>query len=685
MRSLLSLVLVTASLVSAGTSDEFSNSQSADSSSAAPTMGPALPRKPTMSAMPQRPVPEDFVHYGYLDATRSSIARLGKLNNSVAYNPAMAFGGASIYANQEGMEKAGWDIVYVQTEGSFTKENTDHAFYAAGYAEGAETQRRMHQNFVNLWPSEFNYTRFCNESCRTYVSDQASWVKTQAESLSSTSEYWASVLNSVRQMQGLIDGYHAMVPSKAHPEYLSDLDIYMISFNFELWDVVEHVQMMQQGSHHTTDTTFDAMATSSMRSHCSALVKVTKDDLFMAHDTWSGYNTMLRQYKTYEFGNGTAGIPTIAMSSFPGTLHSGDDWYMLSNGLTVQETTNGNWNSTSKRTIHRDSVPEFVRVMVSHRIATDGEQWTNTFCKENSGTYNNQYMVVNHNLFNPKGKTAHEKTPAGTLWIVEQMPMYCKTQDVTDVLVKQSYWASYNIPYLLYDRMNYTATEKQYGTFFSYTKYARPEIFARQQGNITDLDGMKAMMRFNNYKNDKYSLIPNCAGTTDGKCVPAHSPQLSIANRADLGAPGLTNLTGGPLFAYMGQGAFGAIDSKVIGSKDIMAMKGYLISGPTYQPQYGIDTFNWASSAFVGKKWNTKLGMPDLYDFDYYSAHELVGDVLIHKSVKPAPTDVNDQYKGKFAPYQGFLLGVLIAILGMAAFIFNLKKTTEAEYNPMLN
>jgi len=37
---------------------------------------------------------------------------------------------------------------------------------------------------------------------------------------------------------------------------------------------------------------------------CSALVKLIREskELFIAHDTWSGYNSMLRILKKYSFG-----------------------------------------------------------------------------------------------------------------------------------------------------------------------------------------------------------------------------------------------------------------------------------------------------------------------------------------------------------------------------------------------
>lgn len=37
--------------------------------------------------------------------------------------------------------------------------------------------------------------------------------------------------------------------------------------------------------------------------------------------------------------------------------------------------------------------------MVANRLATDGKSWSDIFQQYNSGTYNNQWMVVDYNKF----------------------------------------------------------------------------------------------------------------------------------------------------------------------------------------------------------------------------------------------------------------------------------------------
>ena len=68
----------------------------------------------------------------------------------------------------------------------------------------------------------------------------------------------------------------------------------------------------------------------------------------LMQNTWSSLNTMTRIYKLYDLPytlDGTSGTHVaaqrVSFSSYPGSLFSGDDFYVLSSGLVVMETTIG--------------------------------------------------------------------------------------------------------------------------------------------------------------------------------------------------------------------------------------------------------------------------------------------------------------------------------------------------------
>ena len=97
-------------------------------------------------------------------------------------------------------------------------------------------------------------------------------------------------------------------------------------------------------------------------------------------------------------------------------------------------------------------------------FANDGEEWGNIFKKHNSGTYNNQYMVIDYNKFTP-GQPLED----GTLWVVEQIPGLVVTGDMTSQL-ERGYWASYNVPYFpeIYEKSGYPEFVKKHGAKYSY-------------------------------------------------------------------------------------------------------------------------------------------------------------------------------------------------------------------------
>jgi hypothetical protein len=403
------------------------------------------------------------------------------------------------------------------------------------------------------------------------------------------------VYNILRQIEGLAHGFTAATGTK-----VSFRDLFFFSFQSEIGDVDLATSLSGAKKH--------KRSLSSWMSHCSALIKVTHDDLFVAHDTWNVFMGMaVRVYKVYEFES------TITMSSYPAAVVSIDDWYTTSNELAVQETTNGVFNVSLYTAVVPHTVSEFIRVMVANYLATGGEEWTRLFARENSGTYNNQWMVVDFKVFVPGSSVQ-----PNTLWIAEQVPGYVERRDMSQALWMNSYWASYNIPYFqyIYDISGYLQEERAQGTFWSYTKYARPEIFRRNQTEIKHIEHMQRMMRYNDYRHDPFSIIPNCTGTLGGRCSPQHSSMLTVASRGDL-MPVYNSTTEmvqhyGPLWQLVAQGCFGAADSKIASWKERRSLSGLVINGPTNDQQ---PTFTWGSGACQGIP--LPPGSPTVFDFPW--------------------------------------------------------------------
>jgi len=305
------------------------------------------------------------------------------------------------------------------------------------------------------------------------------------------------------------------------------------------------------------------------------------------HVTWSGYSSMLRLYKHYTFNfNAPSTVSsTVSFSSFPGTIPSGDDFFITSSNLVVLETTNSVFNLSLYKMTTIETVPYWIRVVVANRMSNNGSQWANIFGLFNSGTYNNQWIVVDMKLYN-----AGKPLQPGTLTIAEQIPGYLISSDETNYLIETGYWSSYNIPFFdeVYDLSGYNAMYEKYGNAFSWSECARAKIFRRDQGNVTNFDDFKKQLRYNDYQNDPLSLQDACRG---------------ISARCDLNTPWTEN-------TLNGFSAFGAIDGKMTDSDKSKRMESKAISGPTWDSQ---PPFAWTEQW----KYVPHYGQPKLFAFEF--------------------------------------------------------------------
>lgn len=515
----------------------------------------------------------------------------------------------------------GWDFAYFSGEGVHNKSTRRDAYYHTGYIEGATTTQRINQVYqVNL------YNTTAQEE--GWIDEHIAFMTQQVETQSATSAFWAKVGDLFELMRGIADGYNSA--ATAGLGQFSFKDIFKMNFAYEIGDVIEHFAALADPT--SASRLSIARAQAIRGQHCSALIKVTDDDIFFSHDTWSTYTNLLRQYKTY-------GMETVVtFSGYAGQIASGDDWYMTSNGLAVQETTNGYYfPSLAAMYVLPDSVSEFLRVMVANFVATNGSEWARHFSTQNDGAYCNSYMVLDGKLFNGDTK----KLSHNLLWISEQMPGYVHSRDITFELQNNRYFASYNIPYFddVRERSGFVAMEQTYGNFFSYTKYARAEIFARDQSNVKDLDGMRRIMRSNDWTTDPLSVITNCSN-----CTPANSPMLALSSRADLVPENAVLPSNGTYAAFFQRGAFGGIDSKITSARMVMEMRATVICGPTHLTQ---PVFNFSTTSYARPP-----GAADVYNFPWVTF--------------VTPTHKPHGWYSSLAPTTAVVLGIFGALVGCA-------------------
>lgn len=336
---------------------------------------------------------------------------------------------------------------------------------------------------------------------------------------------------------------------------------------------------------------------------CSAFIKLLPDnsDVFFGHNTWDSYQSLgPRIFKKYHFPLWDAAASasaelvqyTTLFSSSPALLSSIDDFFVVKGKghFGVQETTNSLYNLKLLNTIQSSTALSWQRSTAANQLATSGENWAAYFATVSSGTYTNQWMVLDFNKFTP-GAAPSE----GFFTVYEEVPGLYHTADMTHTLVQQSYWSSYNNPYFS-DIRQASGYQKlcDIGIVGNcYDQAPRHIIFAEQQASVIDLASMQHIMRYNQWQKD--------AASDDDSCH-------SIACRGDL-EKNPDNI-----------GPFGALDAKISSvmlnkaqPTDSAANDGcnaYAILGPTQQDQ---PVFCW--SGLVNESDYSHFGQPDCYDF----------------------------------------------------------------------
>merc|ERR1719203_346116 len=138
-------------------------------------------------------------------------------------------------------------------------------------------------------------------------------------------------------------------------------------------------------------------------------------------------------------------------------------------------------------------------------MASTGQEWYEHFRRHSSGTYSNQYMIVDFKRFKPK-----QPLKPGLLWVVEDMPGLVVGGDKSDTL-SRGYWPSYNVPYWsdIARKSGWSKVAEKHGNYFTYELNPRAKIFRRDQGAVKDIDSLKDFARYNDYTKDAYSADLN--------------------------------------------------------------------------------------------------------------------------------------------------------------------------------
>jgi len=488
----------------------------------------------------------------------------------------------------EEMNATGWDILEVKINvitssvRGYTVSDSQRAF-AAGVAEGYLTAVGINALYGNLQNTSFwDFTHGPPDNLQQFLNQQSTYMSEQIAQ-NPTDPFW-SYANLLRhQLSGVQFGYNASAPHYGLPTYAEPNAWPFVFLNLvgDLLDLTAALNASQRLNYDDYSNE-EYLRMRLQRGRCSALIKVTPqlDNLIIGHSSWFVYQNTLRIFKHYKFTFET--VPTAAnhmmFSSYPGYLVSLDDFYVMDSGLAMLQTTNSVPNTTLYDLVKPESLFAWQRVRIANALSKTGEEWFGHLANQNSGTYNNQYMVIDYGRF-----VEGEPLKEGLLWVIEQIPGFVDGADMTNVL-ERGYFASYNVPALesVYNRSGYPAMVESKGVENSYDLAPRARIFRRDANAVSDLQSFGALLRYNNYKED---------------AIENNNAMWAICSRGDLLAKDAA--------------PFGCYDTKMANLTMIRSMQAMVINGPTYD---NLPPFNWADWP---QYQHVHAGIPNLMKFDW--------------------------------------------------------------------
>lgn len=468
------------------------------------------------------------------------------------------------------LSSTGWSILEVRAGYGQTPETDEVTFFLAGYLEGFLTAQQMMDHYTNMLPQLIHDSKTL-DLVQAFMKKQDSWVREQVKQNKSTDPLWRHAGFIVAQL----DGLQAGVAHWAKKQGKKPLSLFDVQFLNAVGDLLDLIPAINPSHPPLRDFKLPGMG------HCSALIKMLPgfENLLFAHSSWYTYAATMRIYKHWDFHVSEPHTATgkLSFSSYPGFLVSLDDFYLLGSGLMMTQTTNNVFNSSLFDLITPESLLAWQRVRLAHSLANSGEEWGKTFSRYNSGTYNNQYMVLDRS----KVKLGHSVAD-GALTVVEQIPGTVEYSDQTQAL-RRGFWPSYNIPFheKIYTLSGYRYMWQEFGEDFSYDLCPRAKIFRRDQGAVKDLDSLKHIMRFNDYRKDPYSKKDPCK---------------SICCRNDLKAEKPT--------------PGGCYDTKVTDFHMAGDFGAEVVNGPTTQD--GLPPFMWDKFISI-----SHVGLPRSYNFTF--------------------------------------------------------------------
>ena len=510
-----------------------------------------------------------------------------KLIKNVPYSDKYAAWG---YYNDT-LHQIGWGKLHIRSKSS---ERTDDygAFYCGGAIEGALTHTRISQYFRVFRNNTFSEygTNDWPPILLDWMNANIKYTRDGVAAHNRTDVWWRSVGYAVARFDGMLAAYNDYKDAKDLK--ISEVELWMCQSNADMDDIN---QFLNRDA--TTGKIVEHSAQwHDLHHHCSALIRLREDfnDVYVGHNTWSPLNDLNRILKDYAFDIADSEISAHrwTFSGFASLLYSIDDLWVMDTNIVVYETSLHTWNLTLYDLYCKpESVLNWIRVQVANMLASNGRSWTQHFGRENSFTYNNQYMVIDYNKFVPGVKPQKD-----LVWCAEQCPGTYSVGDRTAELAQRGWLPGVNVPYY---KETYEAsgvpekTRECQCDYWTYENCSRHLIMKRDVSkNVKTYEDFKKFMRYNDWQHDKYS-------NGDGG--------QSILSRYDLRPDEC--ITQGTM--KLCPSAFGGLDAKTVTFDLAKKMAFDTISSPQYETQ---PAWEFGTEKFKDLIWD---GLPKVWKFPW--------------------------------------------------------------------
>lgn len=475
--------------------------------------------------------------------------------------------------------------------------------YCAGYLEGYFAYKQIYDSY-NLF-LDITFGDRSNEIPSKFTDYMT---KNMEYALSDTFKDEKGYQVFIQMFNGLSDGYNSHAQES---ESIKPIEKYLLWSYVSVGDLMDILPLL------------DLMKYSDpLRARCTAFIKLLPDysDVFMSHNTWSDYRQLHSVLKRITLPIPFFNAKTVVLSTIIGLIGSIDDFYVSDSNFMVFETSLLNCNETLAQSyIKPERLNYWIRANTAMYMATSAENWVDLFIRNNSGTYNNDYYVIDINKFTPG-----QKPEKDLVWLIEQTPSdKVYKSDVTSNLTRKGHISSFNVPVSteIYDLMDYASlanVDAFHAPFFNHSRYL---ISERELPKVHNFDDFMKIGRFNDYKHDEYSH---------------GNPLLTIAARNDLN----TSKENTDFFE-------GATDNKACRASEVFTrLIVYGVNSPTNSLDNDVPVFTFD---FDRLKDYQHDGLPTKWNFDYIEfGYEK--DNTIYGNVDRCPKNVSEHecFKVKF-------------------------------------